>query len=83
MASDHMTDIHALNERRAKARAHIEALQIMNVPEPPEERLKADARRRLAFDAWEAAEHDYAVAIRRLSTEELLLLANTPPPDGK
>jgi hypothetical protein len=48
---------------------------MMNVPLDYEERLKADARYRLAADANHSAESDYQNAINALSSEELLALA--------
>lgn len=68
-------DIHELNRRRAKAQSLVTNLGMMNAPSSDEDRLKADARYRLASDALRRAETDYAVAIGRLSTEQLLALA--------
>lgn len=69
-----MTDINELNSRRAKAALHVEILGYANQPSDLEDRLKADARYRLAEDAHQRAEREYQDAIARLSTDELIEL---------
>lgn len=70
-----MPDIRALNRRRAEAAAIVQTLGHANQPADLDERLKADARYRLAQDALSRAENEYQTALAVLSTEELAALA--------
>lgn len=72
-------NIRELNERRANSRLLMEALSMMNVPSDPEERLRADARYRLACDAYERTEREFQQAINALSTDDLVRLSGGEP----
>lgn len=70
-----MTDIHTLNERCVKAEMYLTNLGMMNTPTDAEDQLKARARYRLAWHAFQAAEREYNTAIASLSADELLELS--------
>ena len=67
-------NIHELNERRAKADLLMRCLGMANQSTNIEDRLKADARFRLALDVSQRANEDYQRAISALSTDELIVL---------
>lgn len=70
-----MPTIHELNERRAAAALSVQMLGMVNQPLDYAERLKLDARYKLAIDALMRAEQDYNVALALMPSEELLALA--------
>ncbi len=70
-----MPSIQELNERRAAAALTVQMLGTVNVPTDYDERLKLDARYRLAVDASQRAERDYQSALNAMSSDELLALA--------
>lgn len=70
-----MPTIQELNERRAATSLAVKTLGLMNMPLDYSERLKLDARFRLALDAQQRAEQDYRTALAAMTSEELLALA--------
>jgi hypothetical protein len=68
--------IQELNERRAAAAFRLQCIGTANMPTKIEDRLKGDAAYRLAQDASQRAEKEYADALNALSTDELVALAN-------
>jgi hypothetical protein len=70
-----MPTIQELNERRAETALTVQMLGMVNQPLDYQERLKADARYRLALDANHRAESDYRMALAAMSSEELIALA--------
>ena len=65
-----------LNERRARTWRKLSLLGMMNNSTKEEDRIAADIRYRLSYDAWEKADQEYRDAISRLSAEELEALSN-------
>lgn len=70
-----MTDIMALAIERARCKAAATALGLANRPTEAEAMLRADARYKLAQDAFDKADTIYRHAIIGLSPQELLALA--------
>lgn len=68
--------IQELNERRASAAFRLECMGRANTPTKTEDRLKSDAAYRLAQDASQRAEKEYADALSAMSTDELMSLAS-------
>lgn len=71
-----MATIDELNERRARTKAMLDALGMMNTPREADEQLKASAKYRLVYEAWQAAEREFNAAIGALSPADLEALAN-------
>jgi hypothetical protein len=69
-----MPNIEELNLRRAETALTLQMLGMVNQPIDHAERLKLDARYRLAKDANYRAEQDYSAALAALSTEDLIAL---------
>lgn len=70
-----MATIQELNEKRAATALVVQSLGMMNVSTDYAERLKQDARYRLARDANMLAERDYSDALAAMSSDELIALA--------
>jgi len=70
-----MSDINKLNQRRAEALEIYKTLGMANVPTDYSERVKQDARYRLALDAYWRAEGDYQKALDAMTTDELIAIA--------
>lgn len=70
-----MPTIHELNQRRAETAMVVQNLGMANQPVDYDDRLKADARYRLAMDANRRAEQDYSTALAAMSSEDLIALA--------
>lgn len=70
-----MPTIQELNQRRAATSLNVQMLGMVNQPIDYEERLKLDARYKLALDAHQRAESDYRAAIAAMSSEDLIALA--------
>ena len=70
-----MADIYELNRKRCHAEAYMKALGMLNTPVDAEEQPKAQARYRLAYDAWWQAQKEYQDAIAGMSADQLIALA--------
>ena len=70
-----MSNIYDLARHRAIAMMHVRNLGMSNTPTDPVERVAADARYRLACDAYDRAEREYQAALAKLSTAELIALS--------
>lgn len=70
-----MPTIRELNQRRSEAALWVKMLGMVNQPIDYEERLKLDARYRLAMDASQRAEREYNAALAAMSSEYLIALA--------
>ncbi len=69
-----MTRLETLNIARIEAGNLVQALGVMNTPIKADDRLKADARYRLARESLRRAESDYQDELARTSNEELARL---------
>lgn len=78
MTSSKIDHILALAKRRAETGQHRDAVGMMNTPVGYEKGLQADARYRLASDAFERATKEYSAAIAALTTDELVELSRLP-----
>lgn len=73
-----MSRIRELAEVRARAAQYVQNLGMSNAyGRTLDEQVAADARYRLAHDAWMKAETDYREAIAALSVEDLLRLSQS------
>ena len=69
-----------LNERRCQAQEHVHMLGMMNTPVDYDAKIAADARYKLAKDAWMRAEAEYQKELARLSTDALFGLSTPDDP---
>ena len=68
-------NLQKLNERRCAAQLRMNNLGVINVPTDADEKLKANARYRLAVDASMRAEQEYYSALYNTPTAELMAIA--------
>ena len=71
--------IYDLARRRTEAQMYVAALGVRNTPTNYEDRIKTDIQYRLAMDALNRAEADYAAALSGLTSAELQALAQAVP----
>lgn len=72
-----MADIMELAKKRAEAQNYLTALGVMNSAVGYEDQVKADAKYRLAFDAFIAADRAYYDAVNGLSSDKLSEIADS------